>query len=48
MTQANVVGGKCSVFYIPSDLLWVWEQSWCEIKLREKGGKVPDKEIHSA
>lgn len=29
-------GGKCSVFYIPSDLLWICEHSWCEIKLREK------------
>lgn len=46
MTQANL-GGKCSVFYIPSDLLWVCEHSWCEIKLRKKR-KVPNKESHSS
>lgn len=28
-------GGEGSVFYIPSDLLWVWEHSWCEVKLGE-------------
>lgn len=41
-------GGKGSVFYILSDLLWVWERSWCEIRLgkggkREKGEKFPTK-----
>lgn len=46
MTQANV-GGKCSVFYIPSDLLWVCEHSWCEIKLRERR-KSHNKAVPSA
>lgn len=35
-------GGEGSVFYIPSDLLWVWEHSWCEVKLGE--GEKKDKE----
>lgn len=29
-------GGKCSVFYIPSDLLWVCTHSWYEIKLGKR------------
>lgn len=44
--------GEGSVFYIPSDLLWVWEHSSCEVKLgegekRDKEKKFPTKKIYS-
>ena len=38
-------GGKCSVFYIPSDLLWVWEHNWCEIKLGQGGKRMKEEEF---